>query len=171
MFAASYNKPGDTERFRDYMGFLSKLRTSGKTNMMGAAPYLQAEFNLSKKESKDLLAYWMGSYRNPDLDESLNEASVDKGFQKEWERDSRVLMNHLKYEIKQNPKLKRYFTQLLDYVERASEVPAAMAMKLGIDESKLNEIKVYTKDSKTRDIKMLKFKSLKEYHAYSNKRL
>jgi len=72
-FAASYNRPGDTERFRNYMEFLSKLRISGKTNMLGAVPYLQAEFNLEKKEAKDLLAYWMGSYRNPDLDESLNE--------------------------------------------------------------------------------------------------
>ena len=72
-FAAKYHKPGDTERFRNYMEFLSKLRTSGKTNMFGAAPYLQAEFNLDKKEARDLLAYWMGSYRNPDLDESLNE--------------------------------------------------------------------------------------------------
>ena len=72
-FAASYNRPGDTKRFRDYMGFLSKLRVSGKTNMFGAAPYLQAEFNLEKKEARDLLAYWMGSYRNPDSDESLNE--------------------------------------------------------------------------------------------------
>ena len=72
-FAASYNRPGDTKRFRNYMEFLSKLRTSGKTNMFGAAPYLQAEFNLEKKEARDLLAYWMGSYRNPDSDESLNE--------------------------------------------------------------------------------------------------
>ena len=72
-FAASYNRPGDTKRFRNYMEFLSKLRTSGKTNMFGAAPYLQAEFNLDKKEARELLAYWMGSYRNPDLDESLNE--------------------------------------------------------------------------------------------------
>ena len=69
-FAASYNRPGDTERFRNYMEFLSKLKISGKTNMLGAVPYLQAEFNLEKKEAKDLLAYWMGSYRNPDLDEA-----------------------------------------------------------------------------------------------------
>lgn len=73
MFAAKYNTPEDTKRFRNYMEFLSKLRTSGKTNMFGAAPYLQAEFNLDKKEARELLAYWMGSYRNPDLDESLNE--------------------------------------------------------------------------------------------------
>ena len=40
-FAASYNRPGDTKRFRNYMEFLSKLRISGKTNMLGAVPYLQ----------------------------------------------------------------------------------------------------------------------------------
>ena len=73
-FAASYNRPGDTERFRNYMEFLSKLRISGKTNMLDAVPSLQAEFNIEKKEAKDLLAYWMGGWRNPDLDESLNES-------------------------------------------------------------------------------------------------
>jgi hypothetical protein len=88
-FAASYNKPGDTERFRGYMEFLSKLRISGKTNMLGAVPYLQAEFNLEKKEAKDLLAYWMGSYRNPDLDESLNEAK-DSNLTKLFQRSSNV---------------------------------------------------------------------------------
>ena len=64
-------------------------------------------------------------------DQKLNEAPMDKRFQKEWEKNCKVLMNHLKHEIRENPKLKRYFTQLLEYVERASEVPAAMAMKLG----------------------------------------
>ena len=81
-FAASYNRPGDTKRFRNYMEFLSKLRISGKTNMLGAVPYLQAEFNLEKKEAKDLLSYWMGSYRNPDLDESLNEENESSKFKK-----------------------------------------------------------------------------------------
>ena len=79
-FVASYNRPGDTERFRDYMGFLSKLRISGKTNMLGATPYLQAEFNLEKKEARDLLAYWMGSYRNPDSNEELDEEELTQDF-------------------------------------------------------------------------------------------
>ena len=77
MFAASYNKEGDTERFRDYMQFLTKLKDSGQTNMFGAAPYLQQAFDLEKKEARELLAYWMGSYRNPDLDESVNESHTD----------------------------------------------------------------------------------------------
>ena len=79
-FAASYNSAGDTKRFREYMEFLTKLRVSGKTNMMGATPYLQAEFNLDKKEARDLLAYWMDSYRNPDLDESLTDDKIDYRF-------------------------------------------------------------------------------------------
>ena len=62
------------------MGFLSKLRVSGKTNMFGAAPYLQAEFNLDKKEARELLAYWMGSYRNPDSDEELDEVELTQDF-------------------------------------------------------------------------------------------
>ena len=76
MFAASYNKEGDTERFRDYMEFLTKLRDSGKTNMFGAAPYLQQAFDLEKKEARELLAYWMGSYRN---DESLKKNNPEDG--------------------------------------------------------------------------------------------
>jgi hypothetical protein len=73
MFAAKYNKPGDTERFRDYMQFLTKLRDSGKTNMFGAAPYLQQAFDLEKKEARELLAYWMGGWRNMDEGKQLNE--------------------------------------------------------------------------------------------------
>ena len=89
-FAASYNKPGDTKRFRGYMEFLSKLKISGKTNMLGAVPYLQAEFNLEKKEAKDLLAYWMGSYRNPDLDESLNESQNSNiSIQNHWDKENK----------------------------------------------------------------------------------
>ena len=88
-FAASYNKPGDTKRFRGYMEFLSKLKISGKTNMLGAVPYLQAEFNLEKKEANDLLAYWMGSYRNPDLDESLNESpNSNISIQNHWDKEN-----------------------------------------------------------------------------------
>ena len=89
-FAASYNKPGDTKKFRGYMEFLSKLKISGKTNMLGAVPYLQAEFNLEKKEAKDLLAYWMGSYRNPDLDESLNESQNSNiSIQNHWDKENK----------------------------------------------------------------------------------
>ena len=73
MFAAKYNKPGDTERFRSYMIFLSDLKDSGKTNMFGAAPYLQQTFDLDKKEAREILAYWMKGWRNMDEDKQLKE--------------------------------------------------------------------------------------------------
>ena len=70
-FAASYNTMERSRFFTATQKFLSKLKSSGKTNMLGAVPYLQAEFNIEKKEAKDLLAYWMGSYRN--MDEAIKE--------------------------------------------------------------------------------------------------
>lgn len=42
--------------------FLDKLRDSGKTNMFGAAPYIQSEFGLDKKEARDILSQWMKSF-------------------------------------------------------------------------------------------------------------
>tara|TARA_R100000687_G_C6361363_1_gene123571 strand:- start:268 stop:474 length:207 start_codon:yes stop_codon:yes gene_type:complete len=41
--------------------FLNELRESGKTNMFGARPYLVDEFDLSKKQSSELLALWMNN--------------------------------------------------------------------------------------------------------------
>lgn len=40
--------------------FLICLRDSGETNMWGAAPYIQREFDVSYKESKDILLEWIG---------------------------------------------------------------------------------------------------------------
>lgn len=39
--------------------FLNNLRVSGVTNMFGAAPYLQEEFDLSRQEAKEVLLEWM----------------------------------------------------------------------------------------------------------------
>ena len=151
-FVASYNRPGDTERFRDYMGFLSKLRISGKTNMLGATPYLQAEFNLEKKEARDLLAYWMGSYRNPDSDEELNE--------EEWSEDFGELEeDHTKAE---NNKLKKIKKEL----EGASKMHAGQAKKIAkIVKEKLTKgssVEDHVEDFKDSDAPQFKGKSLKK---------
>jgi hypothetical protein len=49
--------------------FLDELRESGDTNMWGAAPYIQSEFGLSRKESRDHLLRWIKSFseRHPEL--------------------------------------------------------------------------------------------------------
>ena len=53
---------------KDMHVFLDALRDSGVTNMFGAAPYLQKEFGLDKRESRQVLANWMQSFS-----ESLDE--------------------------------------------------------------------------------------------------
>ena len=39
--------------------YLDELRLSGETNMFGAAPYLQAEFGIDKREAREILQNWM----------------------------------------------------------------------------------------------------------------
>jgi hypothetical protein len=44
---------------RDVFIFLAQLRDSGVTNMFGATPYIQEEFDLDKKTAKNLLITWI----------------------------------------------------------------------------------------------------------------
>ena len=44
---------------KQYHIYLDELRDSGVTNMFGAAPYLQEEFGLEKKEAKEILLEWI----------------------------------------------------------------------------------------------------------------
>ena len=44
---------------QEYFDFLDELRLSGETNMFGAAPYLQAEFGIDKREAREILQNWM----------------------------------------------------------------------------------------------------------------
>ena len=53
---------------KDMHTFLNDLRDSGVTNMFGAAPYLQREFGLDKREARQVLANWMQSF-SENLDE------------------------------------------------------------------------------------------------------
>ncbi len=47
----------------EHLDFLDNLRESGATNMFGATPYIKDEYpDLSNKETKDLLLYWMNSF-------------------------------------------------------------------------------------------------------------
>lgn len=46
----------------EHLEFLDDLRESGETNMFGAGVYLQAEFGLDRKESKEVLMYWMQTF-------------------------------------------------------------------------------------------------------------
>lgn len=43
--------------------YLRDLRDSGVTNMWGAVPYLQEEFDMGHSEAKDALLDWIASFR------------------------------------------------------------------------------------------------------------
>ena len=43
----------------EHYDYLMWLRDTGETNMWGAAPYLQDEFDISYEDAKDLLIEWI----------------------------------------------------------------------------------------------------------------
>ena len=45
-----------------HLEYLDDLRESGITNMFGAAPYLQQEFDIPMNEAKLILSYWMKTF-------------------------------------------------------------------------------------------------------------
>ena len=51
---------GDTAAM---FAYLDDLRESGVTNMFGATPYLQEEFDLNKKDAGDVLVAWMNGFK------------------------------------------------------------------------------------------------------------
>ena len=42
--------------------FLDALRVSGKTNMVGATPYIQKQFNMNKYDAQRFLLKWMETF-------------------------------------------------------------------------------------------------------------
>lgn len=52
-----------------YWIYLEDLRRSGVTNMFGAAPYLESEFDLDHKEAVKVLSDWMANYNPEDYDD------------------------------------------------------------------------------------------------------
>ena len=56
-----------------YYQYLEELRQSGVTNMFGAAPYLQEEFGLDRREAEKILLSWMTHY-----DELLEDGVISR---------------------------------------------------------------------------------------------
>ncbi len=50
------------DKYQEYYDYLLQLRDSGETNMFGAAPYLQKQFNLSNSDARVVLKSWMESF-------------------------------------------------------------------------------------------------------------
>ena len=56
----TYVKPEITTN--EMLVYLDELRESGVTNMFGARPYVQEEFDLNDKDSGEVLSYWMKTF-------------------------------------------------------------------------------------------------------------
>ena len=52
--------------------FLNDLRDSGETNMFGAAPYIQEEFEVDKSTSRKLLTIWMDNFNDSGEYDEIN---------------------------------------------------------------------------------------------------
>ena len=66
-------------------------------------------------------------------DKKLTEAEMDKGFQREWEKNCKALLNHIKHELSKGPKGQTR-AQLQLYakeVAKAMEVPKKLAKIVG----------------------------------------
>jgi predicted butyrate kinase (DUF1464 family) len=101
---------------KDMHTFLNDLRDSGVTNMFGAAPYLQDEFGLDKREARQVLANWMQSFS-----ENLDEMAYERDSGVDFIRALKVDANGTSLEIKSYlESLKRSgdkFDSVDDYVE------------------------------------------------------
>lgn len=104
-----------------YNDFLLALRDSGVTNMFGAAPYLQTEFGLDKREAREILANWMRSF-----EENVSEEVEYKGRKYSHEEDARL-------DLIANRKFGCDFSKCTD--EQKDEVLKDKA-KVGVEEGK-----------------------------------
>ena len=62
-----------TQEEKEAMEFLNILRDSGVTNMFGAAPYIEDEFGIDKREARRLLTLWMNNFNEEGNYEEVKE--------------------------------------------------------------------------------------------------
>ena len=62
-----------TQEEKEVMSYLNDLRDSGVTNMFGAAPYVEQEFEIEKREARRLLSLWMSNFNEEGDYEEVKE--------------------------------------------------------------------------------------------------
>ena len=69
--------------------------------------------------------------------DKVNEAPMDKGFTKDWEKSCKALLNHIKSELSKGPKgIQRAKLQLYaKEITKAMEVPSKLAKMVGMNEA------------------------------------
>jgi len=113
-----------------YFKFLNDLRDSGKTNMFGAAPYLQSAFDLEKREAREILTRWMKSF-SESIIEGLPKGFWDKKIDAEDEDQDGKIDEDLKGLMAQGEKIAAFANKQSGYEGGVSSpvrgVLAAMA--------------------------------------------
>lgn len=56
----------------DMLTYLDRPRESGRTNMLGAGAYLEDNFNLNKRDARNVLIYWMETFSDKTVEERRN---------------------------------------------------------------------------------------------------
>lgn len=46
----------------EHLEYLDNLRESGETNMFGAGSFLESEFDMNRRDAKEVLQYWMDTF-------------------------------------------------------------------------------------------------------------
>lgn len=71
-----------TEKETEVFDYLDELRESGQTNMYGAGPYIEKEFQMEKAEAKEFLVKWMKTFsaRHPSDSGRSTQPPVPNGF-------------------------------------------------------------------------------------------
>jgi len=64
-----------------HLVYLDDLRDSGETNMFGAGPYVEATFDLNKKEARSIVKYWMETYSERHEVKTVSLGDIVAGFE------------------------------------------------------------------------------------------
>jgi len=134
---------------KDMHSFLNDLRDSGVTNMFGAAPYLQNEFGLDKREARQVLANWMQSF-SENVNERIDydEALTLRGMKAEVEDQIAQLFRDMEQEAEPEggPIADRYGDELNKLEDRLYKINKQLRdydMNEGINEWDDESVKSY----------------------------
>jgi len=124
------NESVDDESAEYYFDYLNKLRDSGKTNMFGAAPYLQAVFGLDKRTAREILAKWMKSMNEVELTQDFGELDEDhtRRENNQLKKISKQLKKSVKSHAKQSKIIDKIVKEILseatfkDEIERLEKI-------------------------------------------------
>ena len=164
-----FSKPLEENVDKKYSDFLVALRDSGITNMFGAAPYLQAEFGLDKREAREVLANWMQSF-SENVNERIDydEALTLRGMKAELEDQIAQLFRDMEQEAEPEggPIADRYGDELNKLEDRLYKINKQLRDYDMNEGEQLDEKKKAKKKKKDPPIGKPKRGGSKAYYVY-----